>query len=175
MLRANSSLKMSRVRDNQTENVGTQLEQNHTEVMGMFAYNFSHYLFSCNSEGKSTPSNSCSNRLWKMSLPGPGELPAAVSPSLGSPAQFALIAKPRSLQRPSSARLWSQSGGFMQGLLLVRTRWGDAAQTAHEALWYHFYWACCYVSKHVLGFVDTGVVFFLLSHFSTGTVILFTT
>lgn len=134
MLRANSSLKMSRVRDNQTDNVGTQLKQNHAEVMGMFAYNFSHYLFSCNSEGKSTPSKSSSNRLCKLSLTGSGELPAAVSPSLGSPPPFTLIDKPCSLQRPSRARLWSLSGVFMQGLLLVRTCWGNAAQTAHKAL-----------------------------------------
>lgn len=70
-------------------------------------------------------------------------------------------------------RLCSLSIAFMQGLVPARAT-GEMLLKLHTKLYgYHFYCTCCYVPKNVLCFMDIAVVSFLLSHFSTGIVILF--
>lgn len=147
---------------------GTQLEQNHTEVMvGMFACNFSHYLFCCNSEGKLTPSNSCPNRQCKMSLRGSGE-PQQPDPLSGITSTAhsnwqALLPVQTQQNKALGSELYFHAG-FGSSQNSLGKCCSNSTQSCMMPL---LLWQLFYVPKNVLCFVGIGMVL------STGTVILF--
>lgn len=171
MLRANSSLKMSRDHDKQQrwKRSWSRIIQKSWGCLLII------FLIICwavtvreNRQHLIAVLTGCVKGAWRA--PGSSSSPmsqitSTIPVHCGRAAQALLSAH--------TERLCSLSIAFMQGLVPARAHWGNAAQTAHKALWYHFYCTCCYVPKNVLCFMDIAVVSFLLSHFSTGIVILF--
>lgn len=139
----------------------------------MFAYHFSHYLFSDNSEWKMKPSDSCSvvcvKWVWWAQGSSRQTYPCPLDHLHSSYYLRTLLLL--AVERPRNAWLWTLNNVSRQNSILLRTHWGNAAEKAQKGLWYHFSYYS--VPKNLPVFKNMGMVSFIFGHFSTCTVILF--
>lgn len=149
------------------------MEQNHIEVTGMFAYHFSHYLFSDNSEWKMKPSDGssviCAKWVWRAQGSSQQTYLCPLDHLHSSYYLTTLLLL--AVERLSNACLWTLNNVSRQDSVLLGTHWGNAAEKAHKGLWYHF--SYYYIPKSVLVFMSIGMVSFIFGHSSICTVILF--
>lgn len=180
---AESKVSPSNIRDNPIENVGTQLEQNHTEVAGMFAYHFSHYLLSCNSEGKLTPSDGssvvCVKRGWGLwGVPDRHFHISWITSPVSINWQPAGCRETKQCVALGSEQCFGAGFGSFQegkGSHLGKCCW-NSTEKFMMPLFLQCLLLCSWKSQNCRMFWSSqiiGMIAFTLSHFSTHTVILF--